>query len=434
MNESIFTADARFEPWWWEAAPRPVGDAFALPKDADVAVVGGGFTGLSAALELARAGRKVVVLEAGNLGQGASSRNGGMIGSGHRVGFDLLCKRYGEATAEAIIKEGLASLDFTVDLIRREQIQCHFLRSGRFRGAWQPEHYEAFGREIDFLRSRFGVEADMVSRADAWKEAATDAYHGGCIYHAHGGLHPGLLHQGLLDRSIASGAIVVGNQAVSGISRDGDRFHLRVNGKSVAAREVIVATNGYTGPATPHFRRRLVPVPSYIIATEDLGATRIRDLIPNGRMIVESRARHCYYRTAPDGQRILFGGRAAVSVIDTKNSAHRLYQLMTGLFPSLKGVKISHSWSGFVAMSRDHLPHVGLRDGVHYALGYSGSGVAMAPYLGWKAARKVLGKADGGSPFDGTPFPAVPFYNGKPWFLPFVERYYRLQDRREGSR
>ena len=121
-------------------------------------------------------------------------------------------------------------------------------------------------------------------------------------------------------------------------------------------------------------------------------------------------------------------------MIDTKNSAHRLYQLMTGLFPSLKGVKISHSWSGFVAMSRDHLPHVGLRDGVHYALGYSGSGVAMAPYLGWKAALKVLGKADGGSPFDGTPFPAVPFYNGKPWFLPFVERYYRLQDRREGSR
>ena len=433
MDHSIFSVDARFEPWWWEAAPRPACGTETVPERADVAIVGGGFTGLSAALELARAGRQVVVLEAGDLGQGASSRNGGMIGSGLRAGFGKIRQRRGEAMADAVIKEGLAARDFTVDLIRREQIQCHLVRRGRLRAAWRPEDYEAMGRQVDLLQRRFGLAVDMISRSEARNEVATDAYHGGAVYHEDGGLHPGLLHQGLLVRAIAAGAIVIGNRPVARLRCDGNSVHLRVDGRTLAAREAIVATNGYTGPATPHFRRRLVPVPSYIIATEDLGATRIGDLIPNGRMIVESRTRHCYYRAAPDGRRLLFGGRAAVSVIDTKHSAQQLYTLMTGLFPSLQGVKISHSWHGLLGMSRDHLPHTGLRHGVHYALGYGGEGVAMAPYLGWKAARRVLGKADGRSPFDDTPFPAVPLYNGRPWFLPLMERYYRLLDRRQGS-
>ena len=433
MDVPIFTADARFEPWWWEAAPRPAGEAAMLPSRADVAIVGGGFTGVSAALELARAGRAVVLLEAGDLGRGASSRNGGMIGSGMRIGFGKIGKRYGEAMAEAVIKEGLAALDFTGDLIEREGIRCHFKLCGRFRGAWRPQDYEAMGPQSDLLRGRFGIEVDMVSPGEVRNEVATDAYHGGCIFHGHGGLHPGLLHLGLLDLATAAGAIAVGNRPVSGVSRDGDGFRVRAGGESLFARDVIVATHGYTGRATPAFRRRLVPVPNYVIATEDLGAARIESLFPSGRMIVESRARHCYYRPAPDGRRVVFGGRAAVSAIDTRTSARRLYDLLIGIFPQLEGVKISHSWDGLLGMSRDGLPHIGKRDGLHYALGYGGEGVAMAPYLGWKAARKVLGKADGKSPFDGTPFPAVPFYNGWPWFLPLIEPYYRYLDRRQGS-
>lgn len=431
MPQPILTDDASFEPWWWQAAPRPAGAGEALPGWCDVAIVGAGFTGLSAALVLARAGRKVLVLDAGPVGAGASSRNGGMIGSGHRVGFAALEARYGRALAEAIVREGLASLDFTVELIEREQIACAFRRSGRFRGAWRPADYEAFGREVDFMAKSFGVEAAMVPRAEQHKEIASEAYHGGCVFLSHGGLHPGLLHQGLLDRAVSAGATVLGNKPVAAIAGARDGLRLDVAGTPLVARDVIVATNGYSGGATAWHGRRLIPVPSYIIATEPLGRERVQSLIPGGRMIVESRSRHCYYRPSPDGERILFGGRASVAPIHPAEAARRLHRLLVGLFPGLEGVRVSHAWTGNVAFSRDHLPHLGLHRGVHYALGYSGSGVAMAPYLGHKAAHLLLGRAEGRSPFAETPFRAFPLYSGRPWFLPLVEGKLRYADWRE---
>ena len=197
---------------------------------------------------------------------------------------------------------------------------------------------------------------------------------------------------------------------------------------------MVIATNGYTGAESPALRRRLVPVPSFIIATEPLGRERVKALIPGGRMIVETRSRTCYYRPSPDGQRLLFGGRASVVPTEPSQAAARLYRLMTGLFPSLEGVAVSHAWTGFVAFSRDHLPHIGRRDGLHYALGYSGSGVAMAPYLGHKIAQRLLGNPEGASPLEALPFESIPCYDGRPWFLPIVEAWYRVKDWREGSR
>jgi glycine/D-amino acid oxidase-like deaminating enzyme len=433
MTQSVFAEDARFEPIWWEAAPPIPLDETPLPASVDVAVVGAGFTGLSAALALQRAGRSVLVLDAGVPGKGASTRNGGMIGSGHRVGLGRLTQRYGRQTALTLLKEGLAALEFTMDLIEREEIACHAARSGRFRGAWRASDYEAMGRELDELRRAVGLEADMVARAEQHREVASDAYHGGVVYHRHGGLHPGLFHQGLLRRVQEAGGTVAGRTAVTAIAREAEGFQVTTPPCRIRARDVVVATNGYTGALTPALRRRLVPVPSYMIATEPLPAGTVERLIPGGRMIVESRSRHCYFRPAPDGRRLLFGGRAAVNVVDTARSARILRGLMSGVFPELASARLSHSWRGFVAFSRDYLPHLGRRDGVHYALAYNGSGVAMAPYLGFKVAQKVLGGPEGDSPFGATPFPAVPFYTGRAWFLPAVELYYRWRDRREGS-
>ncbi len=428
MKASIFSPQPSFDPWWWEAAPPAATIARDVPSAADVAIIGAGYTGLSAALTLARAGRSVVVLDAGDPGEGASSRNGGMLGSGHKVSFAAMSARYGHATAVAIIKEGLASLAYTADLIRRENINCHFSQTGRFRAAFNAKHYDSLGREADFLRKEFGFEVDMVSRAEQHREVATDVYHGGCVYHQHGTLHPALFHKGLLDRVVAAGATVIGRTPVTTIERINGSFSVITDRTPLTVGNVIAATNGYTGTVTPQLRRRVVPVPSFIIATEPLSAETINELIPNGRMIVETRRLHCYYRISPDGRRMLFGGRASLLPMDTRKSAKRLYDIMAKLFPQLANVRISHSWTGFVAFSRDHLPHIGVNDGIHFAMGYCGSGVAMAPYLGYKTAQKILGSPEGKTAFDETKFAAIPLYSGRPWFLSFLDPYYRITD------
>ena len=424
---------ASFDPWWWEAVPAIEGDQSPLPARSDVAIVGGGYTGLSAALTLSRAGRSVIVFEAQRLGHGASSRNGGMIGSGHRLGFAALTAQLGRPGAVAIFREGLASLDFTTALIEREGIDCHLDHCGRFRAAWRARDFETMAREIEELRREIDIEADVVPKTEQHREVNTDCYHGGIVYHRHGALHPGLFHAGLLARARAAGARIANRCPVTAITPESGGFMLATARGRVDAHHVIVATNGYTGPESPDLRRRLVPLSSYLIATEPLAAAEISNLIPGGRMIVETRSRHCYYRASPDGRRILFGGRAALSAIGPVPAAERLRKLLVQVFPSLAQTRLTHSWSGRIAFPRDQMPHIGVAGGIHYALGYSGSGVAMAPYFGHKVALKVLGAADGQTAFDTVPFPAIPFHRGRPWFLPLLDVSYRVRDWMEGS-
>ncbi len=434
MAEQVFAEGWSSEPFWWEAAPlEPDAAGGPLPSPVDVLIVGAGYTGLSAALVLARAGRSVLVLDAGPPGGGASRRNGGMVGSGHRLTWQELVQAYGQPAADALIREGLSALEFAAELIEREEIACRFARTGRFRAAWRPQHYDHIARDIEAQQRAFGLEADMVPRAEQEREVATERYHGGCIYHRHGALHPGLFHQGLLERARAAGAVVQGHAGVQGIERDGPGFHVRTAKGPVSARDVVVATNGYTDGATADLARRLAPIPSFIIATERLGQNRVGSLIPNGRMIVESRRAHCYYRPSPDGERILLGARAALHMIPAERAAARLRRYLLGLFPSLADAQLTHSWSGYVAFTRQWLPALGVRDGLHYALGYCGSGVAMAPYLGYRIAHRLMGTADGRCAFDALPFRPWPLAFGMRFALPALSVWHRLRDRLEGS-
>jgi glycine/D-amino acid oxidase-like deaminating enzyme len=425
------------EPYWWQAAPREVSAAVPppVPSTADVAVIGAGYAGLSAALTLARAGRSVVVFDAETPGFGGSSRSGGMVGHGHRLSYAALKARYGQAKAVALIQEGMASLDFLIDLVTREKIDAQLQRTGRFRGAWLPAHYEAMGREADQLRDEVGLDVAVVPRAEQGREIATEAYHGGLLFPTHGAVHPALLHTGLLAVVRAAGVTVIGHTPVTGVTPSAGGGHTVATARgSVQARDVIATTNGYTGQPTPALARRLVPMPSYLIATERLGENRVKSLIPNGRMIVETGSKHLYYRPSPDRTRIVFGGRAALHPIPLDQSAARLLKSLVQILPELAGVRAEHAWSGNIAFTRSDLAGIGRQpDGIWYAAGCNGSGVALMPYLGHKLACKILDRPEGATAFDDIPIKPLPFYDGRPWFLPLMTGWYRAKDRWRGD-
>jgi glycine/D-amino acid oxidase-like deaminating enzyme len=415
-------------PYWWDHAPPTDVEIAALPTRADVAVIGAGYTGLSAALTLARADRSVVVFDSGTPGVGASSRNGGMLGSGLKPSLDALTRRYGAAQAKALIAEAREAYKFLGRFIAEEEIACDYTETGGFTGIVKPTQYEAIARETEQLTRSVGIEAHMVSKSEVRREVGTDLYCGGRVMERRAGLHPARYHAGLIARVRQAGATVAGNSPVTTIDRNTGDFTVTTPRGSLKARNVVVATNGYTGPATPALRRRVIPVTSYMIATAPLSPNLMATLMPKGRMLSDSNRLLCYFRPSPDKARVLFGGRPAYTDIGAKRAGERLARYMTRIFPELHDVELTHSWFGYIGYTFDRLPHVGARDGMQYAMGYCGSGVVMSTWLGRKAALRLLGQAEGKSAFAELGHPTSPLYYGKPWFLPFVQAWYQGAD------
>ncbi|MGE0714067.1 MAG: NAD(P)/FAD-dependent oxidoreductase [Alphaproteobacteria bacterium] len=428
MPHPLFADGFKTTPYWWEAATPARFDA-ALPDETDVAIVGGGYAGLNCALTLARAGTRVVVMDAAEIGWGASSRNGGMVSGGLKVSDPKVAKLHGEDVARRIIEDGWASFAHLEDIIRRENIQCDYVRSGRFVGAHTPKDYAAQAAKAPMLREVTGSAVEMVPRERQHEEIGSDYYYGGMVVEGTGALHPAKYVRGLAAAAEAAGATLCSHARAESIAHDAGGFVIKTTRGSIRAREVMAATNGYTGDVTPWLRRRLIPVGSYIIATEPLAADVTRRLSPKGRMFSDSKKVLYYFRLSPDGSRVLFGGRASFRQTTPETAAPVLHGFMTGVWPELAQTKITHSWTGNVAFTFDMVPHMGVHDGVHYAMGCQGSGVAMASYLGNQVALKLLGRQNRPSAFDGLPFPTRPLYRGKPWFLPIVGGWYRMTDK-----
>jgi len=424
----IFAPDFKEAPYWWEAAAPPPATAPELPERVDVAVVGGGYCGLNAALELARRGATVAVFEADRIGFGASSRNGGMVSGGIKLASMNLAASLGTARAEQLIGEGMNSLPFVEELIAREGIDAAYRRSGRFLGAWSHAHFRSLAGQVALYRKLTGMRAEALPPARQREEIGSDYYRGGLVAEAFGALHPAKYHQGLAAVTRAARSRLIDGTAVTGILREGAGFRVATARGAVAARDVFVATNGYTGAVTPWLRRRLIPVGSYMVATERLPPGLAARILPTGRMISDSKRVMAYYRLSPDGTRVLFGGRASFRPVSARVAAPVLYARMLEIWPELAGTRITHAWTGNVTFTFDFLPHMGMQDGVHYALGCQGSGVAMMSYLGYQTALKLAGGANRTSAFDGLPFPTKPFYTGHPWFLPIVGWSYRVRD------
>lgn len=417
------------QPYWWDAAPRVDETPAELPKEIDAVVIGGGFSGLNAARVMAKAGRSVLVCESQFGGYGASTRNGGMLGpSFHKLGVEGLKAHYGTERTQGILKESVGFVGFLQELLGEEGIDCDFRRSGRFRCASRPAHYEQMARDLEPLVQATGIDAEMVPRKNVRDEIGTDRFYGGVRYSIDAGLHPAKYHDGLLRVFRQVGGLFAANTRVSGIEQTANGFQVRTSNGEVHAGQVAICTNGYTGKSTPWFRRRVLPIRSSLIATEPLAPGLMTELMPTRRCYGDTRRVMAYYRPSPDGTRILFGGRAT-SADHAINNAKLMRQSMLDVFPGLEKTQITHSWSGLVAYAFDHVPHLGEHDGMFYAMGYCGSGVARATFFGTKLGHKMLGEVEEGrTAFDDLPFETRPLYNGVPWFMPAIIRWHRFID------
>ncbi len=431
LNADILHRDFRPEPYWWEAY-RPAADELVeVPKAARVAIVGAGYAGLSTALELAKQGIDAVVLEAGELGFGASTRNGGAVSGGVNVGKSFTGKTIAidDRRAAALLSDAGDAFALIDRLIDEERIDCFWEKRGRFVGAWTRAHFASQQRRLELLNAAAQSGAYMVPREHQRGEIASDYYHGGMVVERSGKLHPALYYKGLLDACRRRAVAICAKAAVGRITRAGTGWRVETRRGTLSAGDVVIATNGYTGDLTPALKRRVVPIASHIIATEELPADLAVSLIPKGRTLSDTRRVLCYYRMSPDNSRMIFGGRARFTQVDARVSAPILHRYMTARFPQLQGFKVTHAWTGNTAFTLDALPHMGESEGLHFCLGCNGSGVAMMTYLGWQTARKIAGAANYACSFDTPDFPDHRLYSGDPWFLPAVGSWYRLRDR-----
>jgi glycine/D-amino acid oxidase-like deaminating enzyme len=395
----------------------------------DVAVVGGGYTGLAAARRLASAGATVVVLEREHVGWGASSRNGGQVLTGLKLDPETLVSRYGEDKARQLFNASRDANAFLAALVKGEHIDCSYEVTGHIQAAWKPAHFELFRDEQAVLARVFNHHVDLVDRADQRSELGSDRYHGLLVDRGSANLNPAKYARGLAEAAIRSGARIAEKTNVENVERRGARWRVSTTAGALEAGDVLIGTDGYTGGVFPELRRRIVRVGSYIIATERLDGTTAARLLPTRRVAFDSKNFLYYFSVTPD-RRLLFGGRAEFSdptPTSARHAARILQRGMADVFPDLASARIDYAWGGAVAFTRDQMPRAGRLDGQYYSTGYFGHGIAMATYLGDLIARRIAGETVQHPLIDDN-FASIPLYSGRPWFLPLVGAYYRAKD------
>lgn len=418
--------------YWHTTVQMPDDSALdPTPEKVDVAVIGGGYTGLSAARTLAKSGLKVAVLEANTIGWGASSRNGGMVLSGLKLDMRTVMKKYGREIARRLFQASLESIDTVERIVQEESIDCGFRRTGHLLAANKPGHYDTLKEEVEFMAKEFNHPVRLISRENQRTEMGTDIYYGALLDECSGGLNPAQYVAGLAGAAQKAGAALHARARVTRLERSGSRFLVETERGTLNTGSVLVATSGYTGSVTKQLQKKIIPIGSFIIATEKLSAELAQELIPGQRMIFDYKHYLNYFRLWDD--RLIFGGRAAFfpeTSSTVQSSAEILRREMVQVYPQLKDVEVEYVWGGTLDFAFDMMTHVGETDGLYYSLGYAGHGVAMATYLGKTVAEAMLKGNLKEHPFALFPFPSAPLhlYTGFPWFLPLAGAWHKILD------
>jgi len=420
MKLEVFWID-QFSP----DIPLPVSEG--LPEEVDVAIVGSGYTGLTAARVLAKAGNSVAVMDQYEIGWGASSRNGGMATPGLKQDIFKIHKKYGMDYAREFWKSSVDAIDLLEQIIIEENIDCDWSRKGHIALACKQSHYDELPEYAAWIKKEMGHEKTIVPREKIRSEIGTDAYFGGLSDESSGGLQPAKYVDGLARAVADLGVRLYENTRVEKICRNNGAHELITSKGDMKAGEVIIATNGYTDMLVPELKPKVFPVGSYIIVSEPLPQALQDILSPKRRMFYDSKWFINYFRLTPDG-RMLWGGRNDLSTdLDLNESAKILSQQVYKVFPELNDYEFTHTWTGKLGITFDLMPHIGTINGIHYAFGYGGHGLSIATYLGTELGLLISGEKDR-SPYKEILHQTMFFYRKRPWFLPFAAYYYRFLD------
>lgn len=422
----------KLESYWLDTAPRFSGGAQgSVPMQTDVVVIGGGFTGLSAAVSLSRKGRSVVLLEAGRIAGEASGRNGGQCNGGLAHDFSALADRLGAEKAKDLYQSFTAAVDTVEKVVGDEGLDCDFHRCGKLKLAAKPEHWSKLQQQYEVLHPDVDPDLALVSPQELHAEIGSHGFHGALLQKTSAQLHVGKFGSGLANAAVRRGATIFESARVTKLKPiSGQSYQVSCSKGTIKAKQVLLATGGCGVGPFSYFRRRLVPVGSFIIATEPLSEELLEQIMPGRRNYVTTKNIGNYFRITPD-HRLLFGGRARFATSNPRSdekSGHLLHKAMLEIFPDLAGTRIDYCWGGSVDMSADRLPRAGLHNDLFYSLGYSGHGVQMSVHMGQIMAEVMEGQ-DARNPWRAMDWPPILGHFGKPWFLPLVGAYYKLKDK-----
>ena len=398
-----------------------------LPEKVDVAIIGSGYTGLTAGRVLAKSGKSIAVLDRYNIGWGASSRNGGMATPGLKQDIFKIYKKYGIDYAREFWKASVDAIDVLEKIILEEKIECDWSRDGHIALACKQSHYDKLPEYTSWIKKELGHEKKLVPKEEIQSEIGTNFYFGGLSDEISGGLQPAKYVNGLARCVANMGVRLCENSNVSAIKKIGKYYEVFTNRGVIKSKDVIIATNGYTDNLIPDLKPKIFPVGSYIIVSEPLPINLQKKISPKGRMFYDSKWFINYFRLTPDG-RMLWGGRNDLSTnLDLNESAVHLSIQVRKVFPELETIKFTHTWTGKLGVTFDLMPHIGEVNGIHYAFGYGGHGLSIATYLGTELGLLLSGQKDR-SPFKEIPHQTMFFYRKNPWFLPFAAKYYQFLD------